>query len=90
MQAHSSSQTAIIVSCGDSGKYLTAVDIGNGIKTYDRDKVGELIYFECLQRAKSHLAEKGFQEAELQIDSVYDEMIGEAACDSSSYTIPIP
>ncbi|MDD1782799.1 DUF6482 family protein [Enterovibrio sp. ZSDZ35] len=90
MQNSSVSQNAMIISCGDSGKYLAAITFGSGVKIYERDDVGELMFFDCLQRAKTHLAMKGFQEALFELDSVYDEMIGEVACDSSVYTIPIP
>lgn len=80
---------AVIVSCGDTSKYLVGTSAGKGTVTYHRSADGDLQFFDCLNTAKEALTRQGFSSATLVIDSPYDEMIGEVRSEPGSYTIPL-
>ncbi|USH01200.1 DUF6482 family protein [Grimontia kaedaensis] len=84
-----SNAEAIIVSCGDTSKYLIGTSAGRGSVTYQRSKNGDLMFFECLNTAKEALTQQGFTSATLVMDNPYDEMIGEEASETSSHIISL-
>ncbi|EOD78385.1 hypothetical protein RN22_04685 [Grimontia sp. AD028] len=84
-----SNAEAIIVSCGDTSKYLIGTSAGRGTVTYQRSKDGDLMFFECLNTAKEALTQQGFTSATLVMDNPYDEMIGEEASETSSHVISL-
>lgn len=80
--------TAEIISYADSRYYLVAIsEAGSNLPDLVRDRKNKAITFRGLVEAKQWLKRRGYKQAELRMETAYDDMTGPP---SPPATIVIP
>ena len=78
---------AMIISYADSNHYLAGLEDGHGLFHALKSKRGELITYNSIIEAEHALASIGVKTATVQLQTAYDEMVGQTESSSSRYTV---